>query len=212
MTKPVDWKNVKAIIFDFDGVLVDNTAMIVKIYQITARNCHLKIPTKKQVIKFLGMPGSVMMKKIYGHQERYRAEYYRVWGRYEKKMKLFKDFKKALAQIKQKKAIVSSRRRRSLYYHLGSNKNKFSLIITAEMTKSHKPNPAPIRLALKKLKIKPGQAAYIGDGLNDLISAQKAKVNFIGLVSGAATAAEFKKAGVKTVIKSLSQLPEILNN
>jgi putative hydrolase of the HAD superfamily len=51
--------------------------------------------------------------------------------------------------------------------------NIFDVVITFEDTRRRKPDPAPFRLALKKLKIKPAEAVMIGDWAERDISGAK---------------------------------------
>jgi pyrophosphatase PpaX len=58
----------------------------------------------------------------------------------------------------------------------------FEVIVTAEDTERHKPDPDPILLALERLRVGPDAAIYVGDSPYDILAARAA-----GVASGAAT-------------------------
>jgi pyrophosphatase PpaX len=57
----------------------------------------------------------------------------------------------------------------------------FEVIVTVEDTDSHKPEPDPILCALKRLRVPPESAIYVGDSPYDILAARAA-----GVASGAA--------------------------
>jgi len=201
---------IKAIIFDFDGVLSDNTNVVVKVYQQAAVLCGKKIPSRKKVISALGLPGPAMIRRVIGKNPKFRAIQLRVWEKYEPEMKLVGGLESALKKIKLPKAIVTSRRLSKLNSSLGKSKKYFSFFITPRDTGKHKPNPEPLLLACQKLKINPAQAIYVGDTLIDWQAARKAKIEFVGVLSGAYTKKEFQARAVKYFIKTLKELPTVI--
>lgn len=54
----------------------------------------------------------------------------------------------------------------------------FKTVITADDTIKHKPNPEPIKLALKQMHANPNESLYIGDQSTDEQAAHAAKVFF----------------------------------
>jgi pyrophosphatase PpaX len=58
----------------------------------------------------------------------------------------------------------------------------FEVIVTAEETERHKPDPDPILLALERMRVGPDAAIYVGDSPYDILAARAA-----GVASGAAT-------------------------
>jgi pyrophosphatase PpaX len=58
------------------------------------------------------------------------------------------------------------------------------VIIGADDTARHKPDPEPILLALERLGAEPGDAAYVGDSPFDIGAARAAGVHAIGVTWG----------------------------
>ena len=54
----------------------------------------------------------------------------------------------------------------------------FKVAILADDTTKHKPDPEPIYKCLDKISIKPEEAIFIGDSINDYLAAKNAGVDF----------------------------------
>lgn len=201
---------LKAVIFDFDGVLIDSTFQFVKVFQKGALEMGLKIPTKKDIINTFGLTWPEMIKKIFGRDKKYRLTLEKIWEEYEDEMKLAKGLENILTDLRIKKAIATSAGESYPRRVLKDLIKYFDVIVTRESTKKHKPYPEPLLLACKKLKIKPAEAVYVGDHLIDFETAQNAGMDFIGILSGGTTKEEFEKAGVKKIINSLGELLQIV--
>jgi pyrophosphatase PpaX len=79
--------------------------------------------------------------------------------------------------------IVTSKLRPSVDLVLDqvSYRPAFEVIVTVEDTDSHKPEPEPILCALRRMKVSPEAAIYVGDSPYDILAARSA-----GVASGAA--------------------------
>jgi len=201
---------LKAVIFDLNGVLIDDTFDIVKVFQKAAKDGGLKIPTREAILSTLGLTWPEMSKKIFGGEEKSKEILNKTWMKYENKMKLMEGVEKVLASLNIKKAIVTSAAEPYLRRILKGFVAYFDIIITQELTEKHKPDPEPLLLACQKLNIKPAEAVYVGDRITDFETAKNAGMDFIGILSGGTSEEEFKKAGVKKIIKSLSELIKIV--
>ncbi len=201
---------LKAVIFDLDGVLLDNTQLIVEAFQEAARRSGVEVPDEKSVIATLGFIGKKMIQILLGNDEKYEKILSQVWNEKEKKMKLMPGVKKVLNDLKAKKAIVTSGTKAFVIKRTKDLINYFDLIVTQESTEKHKPNPEPLLLACEKLKIKLAEAVYVGDRLIDFETAKNAGMDFIGILSGGTSKKEFQKAGVKKIISTLGELLEIV--
>ena len=82
-------------------------------------------------------------------------------------------------------------------------RNYFDVVVTANDVLHPKPSPEPIRLALKKLKVKSSEAIYVGDAMSDSIAAKRAKVISANLN---------KKADSKYHIKDLKEILKVIKH
>ena len=202
---------IKAVIFDLDGVLLDNTSVIVEVFQEDARRCGVKVPERKDVISALGLIWTVAVEKLIGEDEKYKEIHRQVWAEYEYKMNLMPNTKETLSRLEQEKAIVTSKSKETAKRQLKDTLPFFKIIVAMEDTEKHKPNPEPLLKACNQLNVEPNEAVYIGDYIRDFEMARNAGTDFIGILSGALSKEEFEKAGVEKTINSLSELPEMIS-
>jgi HAD superfamily hydrolase (TIGR01549 family) len=199
---------IKAVIFDLDGVLLNNTQLIIEIFQEAAQRAGSKVPDGKEVIATLGLIGRDMVEILLG--KKHVETLTQVWMQREKETKLMPGIREVLDGLKIKKAIATSSPRWFMENRLKDLISYFDVIITSELTEKHKPDPEPLLLACKKLQIEPEEAVYVGDRIIDFETAKNAGMDFIGILSGGTSKEEFKKVGVKKIINSLSELSNIV--
>lgn len=60
----------------------------------------------------------------------------------------------------------------------------FDIVVSAKDIHAVKPSPVGLRLVMKRLKIKPERVLYIGDMVDDIITADLAKTSSCGVASG----------------------------
>ena len=76
-------------------------------------------------------------------------------------------------------------------------------------TKS-KPHPFMVNKILKTQKLKPEHAILVGDATNDILMAQKAKVEPVAVLTGHLDQKQAQKLGVKHIISDVTHLEKIL--
>ncbi len=179
-------KNYKAIIFDFDGTLMDTNGVIVEswneVYRyVTGHDADL------ETVK--GTFGEILedtMKKTFPDEEQapllkiYRG--YQGSGRYKERIDLFPGTREMIEDLRAKGyrlAIVTSRAWKSTpknLYHFDIE-DRFEALVTAEDTHAHKPDPTPILICLEKLGLKADECLYVGDSKFDILCAHNAGVD-----------------------------------
>lgn len=199
---------IKAVIFDVDGVLLDSVDQIVDAYQEVGRRLKLKVPRKDFFRKRLGIPYYSVIEEAYGKNIQAKELFKKV--ELEMDLPLMSNVGKILEKIKLPKAIVTTKPKSSINKYLKEILHHFSVIVALEDTEKHKPNPEPLLLACKKLGIHCEETVYVGDMVRDYETAKNASMKFVGVLGGASTENEFRKAKVRYLIKSLEELPEIL--
>jgi pyrophosphatase PpaX len=190
----------KAVIFDVDGVLLDDIDLYVKAYKETARMMNLKEPSELQVKSALGMTREEMMKEIFVNvDEKLKEVHNNNIMKFLGNVPFMDGLEQFLKDLTCKKAIVSSKPKSDIDRQLRKITKFFDVIVSKEDSKIHKPNPEPIFLACKKLGIIPQDAIYVGDAVNDWKAANNAGMRFIGFTRGAATPAEFDELKARHV-------------
>jgi HAD superfamily hydrolase (TIGR01509 family) len=78
-------------------------------------------------------------------------------------------------------------------------------------TLQRKPHPAPLRLALRQLCLKPSSCVYVGDSPEDLQMAKRAGVRAIAVLGPFPTEKRLRAAQPDFLLESIRELPEALN-
>lgn len=86
----------------------------------------------------------------------------------------------------------------------------FSACICSEDASKRKPHPAPLQLALKRLRRAPEQCVYVGDTAEDIEMARSAGVRAIGVLGPFPTAARLRAAKPDVLLNSVRELPQYL--
>lgn len=223
---------IKAIIFDFDGVILDSTKIGMKRHIEAAKELNIKEPSIKLQKEhwggvwktgFLNAIASVLG---WTNQEKAEFKKLNIKKAIATKYKPIPELNNTLNELHKKGiilTIVSSRNFESMRDRLKEIKiaiKIFDFIQTRDRYEVTKPDPRVFNPALDELKkrgIIPNQIVSVGDTINyDCKSAKDhvPKIQFIGITSGAATKQEFIDAGVnsKLIIESVAELPKALKN
>ncbi len=85
----------------------------------------------------------------------------------------------------------------------------FRVCIYAESTERRKPHPDPLKLALRRLRIPPESAVYVGDSPEDILMAQRAGLRSVAVLGPFPTHAQLRAARANALIKNISLLPKL---
>jgi phosphoglycolate phosphatase-like HAD superfamily hydrolase len=77
-------------------------------------------------------------------------------------------------------------------------------------TTEKKPHPAPLKLALQKMKLEPQECIYVGDTPEDLEMAQSVGVRAVAVLGPFPTADRLRAAKPEFLLKELEELPGLL--
>jgi HAD superfamily hydrolase (TIGR01549 family) len=87
----------------------------------------------------------------------------------------------------------------------------FAVQVCAEDATHRKPHPAPLKLALAKLNLKPESCIYVGDAPEDVEMARRARVRVFGVHGPFPTAERLRAAKPDQMLKSIADLPNRIN-
>jgi HAD superfamily hydrolase (TIGR01509 family) len=73
-----------------------------------------------------------------------------------------------------------------------------------------KPHPAPLRLALRQMGLKPAECVYVGDSAHDLEMARRAGVRAIAVLGRFPTEKAIRAARPEILLESITELPAAL--
>ncbi len=208
-------KQFDLIVFDWDGTLMDSTAVIVNCIQAAAKDLGLPIPDKKAASHVIGlslqnamevaMPG--IDPKYYPRViERYRHHYLNQDGG----LILFDGVREMLSDLSQQGyflAVATGKSRVGLNRALDASKllSLFDATRCADETFS-KPHPAMLQELTRELGQDMKRTVMIGDTTHDLLLAQNAGASGVAVHYGAHTPAELQALNPLYAANSVSEL------
>lgn len=180
------------VLFDLDGTLIDSGPMIVSSMQHAARTV-LGLEISEEALKAaVGGPGLVaqMGELDPGRVDELVDAYRRHNEPLHDELEAFWEVAEILPRLRdegRRLGIVTAKRRATVqlaFDRLPALERAFEVVVTAEDTERHKPDPAPIVEALARLGAEPGEAAYVGDSPFDVRAAKAAGVRAVAVTWG----------------------------
>lgn len=205
---------VKAVLFDIDGVLLDSFDAGLRLFQDMLVYMGYPKPTRSEFKKVFHLPLVPVLKHL--TKSELTEELERLHEIIEKvpyhaellsEPPYTKETLKTLHK-KYKLGIITSRNKEGLskrYFPYSHTQKYFSVFVTVEDVKHHKPHPEPLLLAAKRLKLNPGECVYIGDSHTDIEAGKSAGMKTI-LYGGK----KHKDADIHT--KIFRKLPELIDS
>jgi pyrophosphatase PpaX len=189
----------KSVLFDLDGTLIDSIGLIVFCFQESFKRCiGIELP-KEEILSKIGKPLRPQLEEMathYNHPgmgqkilETYRELQF---GNHDHMVTVFPgviDTLSALHNSGIKLGIVTSKGRGGTdsALHLFDNaKDLFSVIITADDSKTHKPDAGPLLQAASLIDIDPKDCCYVGDTIFDMQASIAANMAPVGVLWGVA--------------------------
>ena len=192
---------MRAIIFDWNGTLVDSMTAIRETEAAICR--EIGLPFDDAIFKRSFSPNQLIMYRELGVPEERTADAARIWtGTFRQDlMPLFPGIQASLARLAAAGytlGLVSGGDRAEIEPQL--TRLGISDLVTvgvyADDTAAGKPDPQPLLLALRRAGASGADdGLYVGDSLDDMRMAAAAGVRGVGLVSEVASAEELTAAG-----------------
>jgi HAD superfamily hydrolase (TIGR01509 family) len=83
----------------------------------------------------------------------------------------------------------------------------FAVCVCAEDAPHRKPHPAPLKLALRKLRLEADSCLYVGDAPEDIMMARRARMRAVGVCGPFPTEARVRAAKPDLMLNSLAEVP-----
>ncbi|MGB3682696.1 MAG: HAD-IA family hydrolase [Rubrobacteraceae bacterium] len=218
-----------AVLFDFDGTLVDTTELIYQSLRHASQEVLGHEPPRETLMANVGQPlpqqmAALVQKETTKNEnadglvdellDSYRTQNEEL---HEDLIEAFPGVEESLARLREagvKIAVVTSKRRVSVemaietFPGLGKVANHF---VTMEDTEEHKPKPAPLLKGLELLGDVPkSEAAYVGDSPHDVEAARAAGLTSVGVSWGAFTEEDLRAANPDYLVEDLDAAVDIL--
>ena len=216
-------REIKLVIFDFDGTLADTKENIILTFQMTMKELGVEIKSRQECAATIGLTLEDAFKVLYPGMaaEKYillRDTYRRIFKENRKILVpgLFPEVMETLKELRRKgylMSIASSRQSPSLQSFLEDMKiaHLFEYAVGGDNVEHPKPAPDAVLQILRHYNLSAEEAFVVGDMPFDINMATNAGVKSCGVTWGNADAAQLKESGANYIIDKMSQLLEILN-
>lgn len=197
-------RDFDAYLFDADGTLIDTKELIYQSFSHMGREMGAPMPPREQVVTTIGLPVRTQV-RLFLPEGRDDEYYETAIGKYSGFMaEVYQDYLALfpgvrdglikLAAAGKLLAIVTSRRRASLKKFLKHLDifGFFLVIVSADDTPVHKPNPDPALLAMQLLGVDAERSLFIGDAGFDVECARGAGVRSAFVTWGGNDVSELK--------------------
>jgi pyrophosphatase PpaX len=202
--------STRAVLFDWDGTLLNSYAADVRAYLSMFRALDIKWTEREVAAHY-----SPNWLRVYRAARLPRSKWLdanRLWAQAYKleKPPLLPGARRIVRALSMKFAlgIVSSgnraRVRRQLREFLLDG--YFSAFVCSEDAQEKKPHPAPLQLALKRMRLKPENCVYVGDTAEDIEMSRRAGVRAIGVLGPFPTAERIRAAKPEILLDSIRDL------
>ena len=216
-------RDIKLVIFDFDGTLADTKENIILTFQMTMKELGVEIKSRQECAATIGLTLEDAFKVLYPGMaaEKYillRDTYRSIFKENRKILVpgLFPEVMETLEELRRRgylMSIASSRQSPSLHSFLEDMNiaHLFEYAVGGDNVEHPKPAPDAVLQILRHYNLSAEEAFVVGDMPFDINMATNAGVKSCGVTWGNADAAQLKESGANYIIDKMSQLLEILN-
>lgn len=204
------------ILFDLDGTLVDSAELILESWRHTMR-VHLgSVPADEIWLETLGKPLRAQFTMFVDTAEEVQAmiDTY-IEHNHREHVRLIRRFpgvRETLLELRARGTtvgIVTSKAARGTALSLAAcelEETLFDVIVTSDEPVPHKPDPAPVRLALERVGRTPERAAYVGDSVWDMRAGHGAGVRTMAALWGPFSEAELAAEKPHVMLDAIGDL------
>jgi phosphoglycolate phosphatase len=194
-------KNIKLVIFDLDGTLIDAYTAIYSSYNYVMAKLGLKLKPPALIRRLVGW-GDKNLLKPYVPEGNLEAAL-RLYRKHHqlslvKHSRLYPYTRMLLGKLRKqglKLAVASNRPSKFsliLLKHLGII-DFFDYVLCADKLKRGKPDPEILNAIIRRFKLNKSQVLYVGDMAIDAQAGRRAKVKTIIVTGGSSSLAEIRK-------------------
>lgn len=211
--------SVDAVLFDLDGTVVDTIPHILASFRHATAEVLGTALSDEVLLHHVGVPLARQMRFFTDDEAEadrlltaYRAFNHRT---HDDMARLYPNTVAALAAVQTAglpMGIVTSKSRHMAeraiaLFDLGQY---FTVLVTADDTECHKPDPMPLTYAAELLGMDPARLVYVGDAPADIACGKGAGAATVGAAWGVASRERLEQAGPDAIINDIGELPALL--
>jgi len=208
----------RIVLFDLDGTLIDSGPIILASMQHATKTVLGREIAYEELAATVGGQGLVsQMRALDPDRVDELVEVYKEHNDpLHETLEAFDDLLDVLPRLRvggRRLGIVTAKRRKTIELAFGvlDLERFFDAVVTADDTTRHKPDPEPVREALRRLDAQPEDAAFVGDSPFDMGAARAAGVLAVGVGWGGIHQEEaLREAGADVVVHSFEELRGVL--
>jgi len=210
MPRPFD-----LVVFDWDGTVVDSTAMIARSIQKAAADLGLRVPSLERASHVIGLGlrdalaaavPDLAADRIEAFTERYRHHYIAI----EQEIVLFSGIRELLVELTESGAVLAvatGKSRRGLDRSFAATGLGMFFAESRCADETHpKPHPAMLHEITAVLAMSRQRTVMIGDTTHDLAMARSAGTASIGVTYGAHPRAQLEAEGALALVDDVAEL------
>ena len=212
----------RAIVFDFDLTLADSTKGVIECVNFALDEMGLPRTDDERIRHTIGLSLKATFKNLTGQRRsedvdafvsRYVERADQVMADLTVVYDSVPDTTARLIETGFELGIVSTKFRYRIENILEKEglSDRFSVIVGGEDVTEHKPHPEGLQTAVSSLRMKTGNVYYVGDSIVDALTAERAGVPFIAVLTGTTGESEFNELPNIAVIDDVSTLPRLFD-
>ena len=211
-------KDIRLVIFDLDGTLVDAYSAVIVSFNYTMRSLGYLVQSALVVRRAVGWGDRNLLRPFVRKEDLTRAlAIYR--GHHRKSLlkgaRLFPGARKLLNYLKNKGYLLAIASNRPTEFsgiilrHLGLRKY-FKYMLCADKLKHGKPHPEILRKIMQRFSCQPKATLYIGDMAIDAQAGRRGRVRTIMVSTGSSSKSQLQRERPYRIISRLLDLLKIL--
>lgn len=217
----METKEIKAVLFDLDGTLIDSSEGIIKSVRYALSYYGMEETDTDKLYQFIGPPLSDSFQKIYGFSREQAVEAVEVYRqRYNKtgifECRLYPGVEECIRTLRKQGlriGMASSKPEQScrrILEHFGIL-SLFDEVVGATFDGTRERKEDVLREAFRRWEdLSLSQMCLIGDTVYDVAGAAAAGIDCIAVTYGFGDVEQMKQAGAAAVCEQICQLPQLI--
>jgi HAD superfamily hydrolase (TIGR01549 family) len=227
MKKHIDLSNIRSMMFDLDGTLIDSIPTYFDLMDAILKAVGLPPAPRSLIAEFMteGLKGLEKMipEEMSDQKDELIQECITVgrkmsWNMFNDKVQLFAGVPELFSLLVDRKilmGVVTSTQRRAIDRKLaplarGNIKDMLNAVIAIEDAPERKPAPDPLLECARRLNVAAEQCVYVGDSHVDIRAGNAAGMMTIGVLTGLDDYETLKREDPSMIVESVNEIRRLL--